>query len=85
MVAVSPELLARARPIEWWSWWVAECYAFIGEETLAIAWLESAFERGFMDYRYLSTHSPVFRKLDGNPAFRELLGRIKTRAEQFEA
>jgi TolB-like protein len=84
MAAVSTELLARARPIEWWSWWVAEGYAFIGEETMAIAWLESAFERGFMNYRYLSTHSPVFRKLDGNPAFRELLGRIKTRAEQFE-
>lgn len=84
MVAVSPELLARARQIEWWSWWVAECYAFIGEETLAIAWLESAFERGFMNYRYLSARSPVFRKLDRNPAFAELLGRIKTRSEQFE-
>jgi hypothetical protein len=83
MVAVSPELLARTRHIEWWSWWVAECYAFIGEETLAIAWLESAFARGFMNYRYLSGRSPVFRKLGLNPAFRELLGRIKARSEQF--
>jgi hypothetical protein len=37
-----------------------------------------------MNYRYLSRHSPIFRKLDGNPAFQELLGRIKTRSEQFE-
>ncbi|MFM8536323.1 MAG: hypothetical protein ACKOEC_22545 [Acidimicrobiia bacterium] len=51
----------------------------------AIAWLKSAFERGFMNYRYLSRHSPVFRNLDRNPAFQELLGRIKTRSEQFEA
>lgn len=83
IAAVSPELLARARSIEWWSFWIAECHAFIGEETLAVDWLENAFARGFMNYRYLSRNSPVFRKLDGNPAFRELLGRIKTRAEQF--
>jgi hypothetical protein len=41
--------------------------AFIGEETLAIAWLESAFARGFMNYRYLSGRSPVFRKLGLKP------------------
>jgi hypothetical protein len=37
-----------------------------------------------MNYRYPSRRSPVFRKLDRNPAFGELLGRIKTRSEQFE-
>ena len=48
-----------------------------------IAWLESAFARGFMNHRYLSGRSPVFRKLGLNPAFRDLLGRIKARSEQF--
>jgi hypothetical protein len=36
-----------------------------------------------MNYRYLSGRSRVFRKLGLNPAFRELLGRIKARSEQF--
>ncbi len=81
--AVSPELLARARNIEWWSWWVAECHAFIGDEDLAIDWLENAFRHGFMNYPYLSIHDRVFRRLDANPAFQELLGRIKAASEQF--
>jgi hypothetical protein len=36
-----------------------------------------------MNYRYLSGRSSVFRKLGLNPAFRDLLGRIKARSEQF--
>jgi serine/threonine protein kinase len=81
--AVSPELLARARIIEWWSWWVAECYALIGDDALAIDWLENAFARGFMNYRYLAVHGRIFRRLDANPAFQALLTRVKTASDRF--
>jgi tetratricopeptide (TPR) repeat protein len=81
--SVSPELLGRARNIEWWSLWVAECYAFIGDDALAIDWLENAFRLGFMNFPYLSMHDRVFRRLDANPAFQALLTRVKTASDRF--
>ena len=77
-------LLSRARNVEFWSWWVSECYAFIDERELAIDWLENAFRRGFFPYPYVSQHSSAFRKLTDEPRFQLLLGKIKTAWEEFE-
>ena len=76
--------MARAWNVEWWSWWVSECYAFIDEDELALDWLENAFERGFINYPYLSKHGKIFRKLDANPRFQQLVGKVRTAWEQFE-
>ena len=84
-VCLSPEFMERARAVEWWSWSTAECYAFIDEEDLAIEWLENAFRRGFWNYPYLTKRDTLFRRLDGNLRFQELLSRVKTAWEQFEA
>ena len=81
---VGEELMARARKVEWWSCWMAECYAFIDEQDLALDWLENAVERGFINYPFLANHSKIFRTLDGNPRFGELLSRVRTAWEQFE-
>ena len=81
---IGEELLAGAWNVEWWSWCVGECYAFIEEDTLALDWLEHAVERGFIHYPYLSEHSSIFRKLDDNPRFQELLGKVRIAWEQFE-
>jgi tetratricopeptide (TPR) repeat protein len=84
--AVTPELLERARTVEWWSWHVAECFAVIDDRERAIDWLENAFQRGFRNYPYLATHpTTLFRRLDDHPRLQELLGRMKTAWEQFDA
>ena len=85
LVSVNPGLLERARKVEWPSCWVGESYAFAREQELAIDWLENAFARGFMNYPYLSQHSRILRTLDDNPRFQELLGRVRTAWEKFEA
>ena len=79
------DLLDRVRNVEFWSWWVSECYAFIDEQELSIDWLENAFTRGFYCYPYLSKHSSIYRKLDDNSRFQDLLGKVKTAWEQFDA
>jgi serine/threonine protein kinase len=79
-----PDLLSRARNVEFWSFWVSECYAFIDETDLAIDWLETAFRKGFWHYPYISKHSTIFRKLDRHPRFEDLLARMKTAWEHFE-
>jgi serine/threonine protein kinase len=79
-----PDLLSRARNVEFWSFWVSESYAFINETELAIDWLETAFRKGFWHYPYISKHSTIFRKLDGHPRFEAILARMKTAWEHFE-
>jgi eukaryotic-like serine/threonine-protein kinase len=79
-----PDLLSRARNVEFWSFWVSECYAFIDETDPAIDWLETAFRKGFWHYPYISKHSTAFRKLDRHPRFEDVLARIKTAWEHFE-
>jgi eukaryotic-like serine/threonine-protein kinase len=79
-----PDLLSRARNVEFWSWWVSESYAFIDERELAIDWLENAFRRGFFPYPYVSKYSSAYRKLDNEPRFQQLLEKIKTTWEEFE-
>ena len=81
---VGEQLMARAWKVEWWSCWMAECYAFIEEQDLALDWLDNAVERGFINDPHLSNHNKIFRKLDGNPRFAELLSRVRTAWEQFE-
>ena len=79
-----PDLLERVRNVEFWSFRVSECYAFIDEPDLAIDWLENAFRKGFWHYPYISKHSTIFRKLDGDPRFQKVLVEIKKAWEQFE-
>ncbi len=82
--AVGTEFAERAWRVEWWSAWMAECYALNGDHDLAIDWLENAFERGFTHYPYFSTHSRIFRTLDGHQRFQALMGRVRVAWEQFE-
>ncbi len=79
-----PDLLDRARNVEFWSAYVAEFYALIDKKPQAIDWLETAFHKGFWNYPYVARHSTIFRKLDGDPRFSDLLGRMKAAWESFE-
>ena len=81
---VGEELLARAWKVEWWSWITAACFAVIGEDERAIDSLDNARQRGFINYPYLSTHARIFRKLDDNPRFQELLDKVRIAWERFE-
>ncbi len=81
---VGEDLLQRAGKVEFWSWVVAECYAYIGQDELALDWLDNALRRGFSVYPYLAEHSPIFRRLHGHARFPELLGRYKTTWELMQ-
>jgi serine/threonine protein kinase/Flp pilus assembly protein TadD len=84
IACLDSDVTATGRNVEWGSWWVAECYAFLDEDEIAIDWLETAFERGMSNYPYLSKHDPIFRKLDDNPRFQTLLSKVKIAWERFE-
>ena len=81
---LGPEMRGAAWANEWWSWWASACYTLIGDHSQAIDWLDNAANRGFINYPYLARHSRLFRSLDANPRFQDLLVRIKLAWEQFE-
>ena len=83
LTCVGDHLLTCARNVEYWSWLLAECYGVLGEQTLALEWLENAVRRGFVHYRYLS-RSRTFDSLRGNPQFEELLGRVHTTWQELQ-
>jgi hypothetical protein len=83
LVCVGDHLLTCARNVEYWSWLLAECYAVLGEQPLALEWLENAVRRGFVHYPYL-TRSRTFDSLRGNPDFQELLGRVHTTWQEMQ-
>jgi non-specific serine/threonine protein kinase len=83
LACLSKDLQAAARRVEWWSFYVSWCYAFVDETEHAVDWLENASQRGFIHYPFLSRPDVPFARLRGNERFDELLERIKQAWEKF--
>lgn len=67
-----------------YSWMVAECHALTGDAAEALSWLETAEQRGFINYPVLAEHDPLLANVRQTDGFREILARVKTRWEAFE-
>ena len=83
LTCVGEQLLTCARNVEYWSWLLAECYGVLGEQPVALEWLENAVRRGFVHYPYLS-RSRTFDSLRDNPQFADLLGRVHTTWQELQ-
>jgi tetratricopeptide (TPR) repeat protein len=81
---VSPEFLATTRRDIAYSFWVADLCAMLDDRDQALALLENAVNRGFINYPYLKEYDPFITKLRGDPRFRKLLARVKSEWERFE-
>jgi len=81
--AVTPELIAAAKPHWQMGWMMSPLYALMGRDTEALDWLELAVNRGFVNYGFLE-REPFLKKLHGNPRFSEILAGAKRRSEAFE-
>ena len=81
---LSPEFLATTRRDTHNSWKVADYYAILDDRDQALAWLENAVNRGFINYPYLNEYNPFLTKLRGDPRFQKLLARVKSEWERFE-
>ncbi len=82
--AVTPELTAAARNVEYLARVMAEFYALIDAKEEAINWLENAINQGFINYPYLAEHSPFLENIRGEERFKQLLEKVKYKWENFE-
>jgi eukaryotic-like serine/threonine-protein kinase len=67
-----------------YSWAMAQCYSLLGDAPAALRWLETAMDRGFINFPMISGLDPLLANAREAPAFPTLLNRIETRWENFE-
>jgi len=82
---ITPELRAAV----WWDdlfcWWTADCFALVGDRDAALEFLGRAVELGMINHPFLSQHDPLLAGLRGQTEYEQLMGRVRTAWERFEA
>jgi non-specific serine/threonine protein kinase len=63
---------------------IASAYALAGAKKEALAWLERAVSRGFINYPMLAEHDPMLESVRGDERFEKLMVRVKKEWEEFE-
>lgn len=66
-------------------WFMAECYALLGEKELALDWLDRAVDQGIINYPLLSEYDPFLENIRGETRFKKLMERVKHEWETFES
>jgi len=67
-----------------YSWLMAQAYALIHETTPAIEWLNTAVDRGFINFPLLHHLDPFLESVRKEPAFARLIQSTRERWEAFE-
>jgi hypothetical protein len=66
------------------SWYLANCFALINDETESLNWLERAVDKGLINYRLLSRDDPFLENVRGDTRFGKLMERVKHEWEHFK-
>ena len=67
-----------------YSWAMAQCYSLLDDGPAALQWLETAMNRGFINFPMISDLDPLLDNARHAPGFPALLNRIETSWERFE-
>ena len=59
-------------------------YAMLEDKEPTLKWLETAVDRGLINYPFFYNHDPFLAKLHGEPRFKKLMERVKYEWEHFE-
>jgi non-specific serine/threonine protein kinase len=67
-----------------YAWIMAQAYALIGEVQTSLEWLNSAVERGFINFPLLHHLDPFLQNVRGEPGFGILMQSTRQQWEAFE-
>jgi non-specific serine/threonine protein kinase len=84
LAIMTPEFETISRRDWQYAWMVAAAYALLSEKDIAVDWLESAVDRGFINYPFLSEYDPFLASLHGKERFEKLMERVESEWENFE-
>jgi hypothetical protein len=82
---LSPELLAWTKNVAEWAQFIADYFALLGEETLALEWLELSRSSGFLNSEFIDDFDPFLASIRQRSDFATLVDRIRQDRERFEA
>lgn len=82
--AAGEQLRAAAATDPLYAWSVAEAFALVGDRAEAVAWLERAADRGFINYPLVAERDPLLADLRSDPAFVALMATVEARWKAFE-
>jgi len=81
--SVTPEVQQVLGSDPQYSWFLAQCYALIGDRTGAMDWLNRATSLGFINYPLLAETDPLLAPLRSDPTFQTLIADVKGLWESF--
>ena len=83
---LTDDFVKTARRDPQFSYFVGSIFVLAGMNEQAMDWIENALGRGFYNYYpFVALKDPLLNSLRDAPQFNELLARMKTRWESFEA
>lgn len=65
-------------------WTLAESYSLLGKQDQALAWLQKAVDKGFLNYPMIGRWDPLLAGVRGHEGFGDLLRRTRELWERFE-
>jgi non-specific serine/threonine protein kinase len=84
LCCVSSELKAAAAADLNYAWLVAQGYALIDEKESALEWLNTAVDRGFINFPLLNHLDPFLQNIRAEPGFALLMQSTREQWESFE-
>jgi non-specific serine/threonine protein kinase len=67
-----------------WPWILADCYALLDQQELALFWLRKGIEKGFLNYPMIGRWDPLLANVRRHPEFPALLRNLRELWEKFE-
>jgi hypothetical protein len=83
LASISGDMKTGARRVEVWSFFLAECYGFLGDADPAMDWLENAVRLGFSPHPFLASREVTLAKFRGQPRYDALMLKIKDAWDHF--
>ena len=84
LTSITPDLRDAAATDDIFSWWMADCYALVGEREAALDCIDRMIGLGMVNYPFLAQHEPFIAPVRSEPRFAELLERAKKQWDAFE-
>ena len=82
---MTPDFIRTCRRDANYSHHLADAFALLGEVEEALDWLDTAIGMGLINYPMLAEYDPLLQNIRGEQRYEELMVRVKTEWEEFEA
>ncbi|HEY2374974.1 MAG TPA: protein kinase [Gemmatimonadaceae bacterium] len=84
LTSITPDLRDAAATDDIFSWWMADCYALVGERDAALECVARMIDLGLFNYPFLAQYEPFIASIRAEPRFASLLEQARKQWDAFE-